>query len=75
MRRIYDTSAEVLGFRRLELFMGRDVLQLKLMLHTLGYFRPEREFDLKAKNAASCPLTGDQTGLMGGTRAPSGTNL
>jgi uncharacterized Ntn-hydrolase superfamily protein len=40
MRRIYDASNETLGFRRLELFAGRDVLQLKLMLHALGYYRP-----------------------------------
>ena len=40
LRRIYDTASETLGFRRLEQFMGRDVLQLKLMLHALGYFRP-----------------------------------
>jgi uncharacterized Ntn-hydrolase superfamily protein len=40
LRRIYDTAAETLGFRRLELFAGRDILQLKLMLHALGYYRP-----------------------------------
>jgi uncharacterized Ntn-hydrolase superfamily protein len=44
LRRIYDTASETLGFRRLEQFMGRDVLTLKLMLHALGYYRP----DLKA---------------------------
>jgi uncharacterized Ntn-hydrolase superfamily protein len=41
LRRIYDTASETLGFRRLEQFMGRDVLQLKMMLHALGYYRPE----------------------------------
>ena len=40
LRRIYDTASETLGFRKLEQFMGRDVLQLKLMLHALGYYRP-----------------------------------
>lgn len=40
MRRIYDAASETLGFRRVELFMGRDVLQLKLMLHALGFYRP-----------------------------------
>lgn len=43
LRRIYSTAAETLGFRRLEQFMGRDVLQLKLMLHALGYFRPNEK--------------------------------
>ena len=40
LRRIYDTAGEVLGFRRLEQFMGRDIIQLKMMLHALGHFRP-----------------------------------
>ncbi|MGE0862360.1 MAG: DUF1028 domain-containing protein [Vicinamibacterales bacterium] len=39
LRRIYDTAAERLGFRRLEQFAGRDVIELKLMLHALGYYR------------------------------------
>lgn len=43
LRRIYNTAAETLGFRRLEQFMGRDVLQLKLMLHALGYYRPNEK--------------------------------
>lgn len=41
MRRIYDTVSETLGFRTLEQPIGRDVLQLKMMLHALGYFRPD----------------------------------
>lgn len=40
LRRIYNTASETLGFRTMEQFAGRDVLQLKLMLHALGYFRP-----------------------------------
>lgn len=39
LRRIYDTAAERLGFRRLEQFAGRDVIELKLILHALGYYR------------------------------------
>ena len=39
LRRVYDAASETLGFRRLELFMGRDVLQLKLMLHALGFYK------------------------------------
>jgi len=49
LRRVYDTASETLGFRRLEQFAGRDVLALKLMLHALGYYRP---------NDADVPTTG-----------------
>lgn len=53
VRRIYHTAAETLGFRRLEQFMGRDVLQLKLMLHALGYYRPnEKEIALTGAGAS-----------------------
>lgn len=52
LRRIYDTASETLGFRRLEQFMGRDILQLKLMLHALDYYRPnEQELDLGGDQA------------------------
>jgi uncharacterized Ntn-hydrolase superfamily protein len=40
MRRIYDTISETLGFRTLEQFAGNDILQLKVMLHALGFFKP-----------------------------------
>ena len=43
MRRIYDNISETLGFRTLQQEIGRDVYQLKLMLHELGYFRPEAD--------------------------------
>ena len=39
LRRIYDTASETLGFRTLEQPIGRDVLQLKIMLHALGFYR------------------------------------
>ncbi len=41
VRRIYDTVSETLGFRELRQFSGADVVQLKLILHALGYFRPD----------------------------------
>ncbi len=41
VRRIYDTISETLGFRSLQQFAGRDVLQLKVMLHALGYYRAD----------------------------------
>jgi uncharacterized Ntn-hydrolase superfamily protein len=40
LRRIYDTASETLGFRILEQPVGRDIVQLKMMLHALGHFRP-----------------------------------
>jgi uncharacterized Ntn-hydrolase superfamily protein len=52
LRRIYDTISETLGFRTLQQFVGRDVLQLKVMLHALGYLQPEvAELDLDAPGA------------------------
>jgi uncharacterized Ntn-hydrolase superfamily protein len=52
LRRIYDTASETLGFRTLEQPIGRDVLQLKIMLHALGFYRPaEKEIDARAAQA------------------------
>jgi uncharacterized Ntn-hydrolase superfamily protein len=52
LRRMYDAMTETLGFRRLEQFAGRDILQLKLMLHALGHFRPnEKELALTGADA------------------------
>jgi uncharacterized Ntn-hydrolase superfamily protein len=53
LRRIYDTASEILGFRTLEQFLGRDVLQLKLMLHALGLYRAgEKEIDIRSPQAS-----------------------
>ncbi len=41
LRRIYDSISQTLGFRTLQQFSGRDVWQLKLMLHGLGFFRSD----------------------------------
>ena len=52
LRRIYNTASETLGFRTLEQFMGRDVLQLKMMLHALDFFGPNAPgFDIAAEDA------------------------
>ena len=40
LRRIYDTISQTLGYRTLSRFAGRDVLQLEILLHELGYYRP-----------------------------------
>ena len=41
MRRIYDAISETLGFRELRRFKGNDVVQLKVILHALGYLKTE----------------------------------
>jgi len=52
LRRIYDTASETLGFRTLEQFIGRDVLQLKIMLHALGFYHSgEKEIDVRSPQA------------------------
>ena len=52
LRRIYDTASETLGFRVLEQPIGRDVLQLKIMLHALGAYRAsDKEIDAGARQA------------------------
>ena len=52
LRRIYETASETLGFRTLEQPIGRDVLQLKILLHALGFFRPgDREVDVRGDDA------------------------
>ncbi len=41
LRRIYETVSNTLGYRTLEQFSGSDVWQLRVILHALGYYRPE----------------------------------
>jgi uncharacterized Ntn-hydrolase superfamily protein len=41
MRRIYNTISEKLGFRELLQPTGNDVLELKMMLHELGYLQAD----------------------------------
>jgi uncharacterized Ntn-hydrolase superfamily protein len=41
MKRIYYTTARRLGYRAFSRIEGPDVLELKRMLHALGYWRPE----------------------------------
>lgn len=42
LRRIYATISETLGFRELRQFAGNDVVQLKVLLHALGYYRADQ---------------------------------
>jgi uncharacterized Ntn-hydrolase superfamily protein len=41
LRRQYETVSSTLGYRDLQHPVGSDVAQLKIMLHALGYFRPD----------------------------------
>jgi uncharacterized Ntn-hydrolase superfamily protein len=41
MKRIYYTTARRLGYREFSRVEGPDVVELKRMLHALGYWRPE----------------------------------
>ncbi|MDX1495357.1 MAG: DUF1028 domain-containing protein, partial [Longimicrobiales bacterium] len=43
LRRIYDTVSGTLGYRPLSQPAGNDVYQVKLIMHALGYFRPDVE--------------------------------
>ncbi|MGH7477569.1 MAG: DUF1028 domain-containing protein [Longimicrobiales bacterium] len=41
LRRIYDTISGTLGYRTVQQYQGADIWQLRVMLHALGYHRPE----------------------------------
>ncbi|HXV64992.1 MAG TPA: DUF1028 domain-containing protein [Vicinamibacteria bacterium] len=43
LRRVYDTISQSLGFRVLQQFVGKDVLQLQIILHALGYVKTAPE--------------------------------
>ncbi|NIP78426.1 MAG: hypothetical protein GWM90_04175 [Gemmatimonadetes bacterium] len=43
LRRIYDTVSGTLGYRELSQPAGNDVFQVKLIMHALGYYRPDEE--------------------------------
>lgn len=51
LRRIYDTVSQTLGYRTLQRQVGADVWQLKVILHALGYFRPEEESLVRGPDA------------------------
>ena len=51
LRRIYDTISQTLGYRTMSRFAGRDVLQLEILLHELGYFRPDGSLETDRRSA------------------------
>jgi uncharacterized Ntn-hydrolase superfamily protein len=53
LRRIYNTISQTLGYRELQSFSGNDVWQLKVMLHALGFYRPEAVGSLERDSMAT----------------------
>jgi uncharacterized Ntn-hydrolase superfamily protein len=51
LRRIYDAISETLGFRTLQQFAGRDVLQLRILLGALGYVQNDESEKQKPQEA------------------------
>ena len=41
LRRQFESVSQTLGYRELQQFRGSDVWQLKLILHALGFYRPD----------------------------------
>ena len=55
MKRIYYTTGRRLGYRTFSKVEGQDVVELKRMLHTLGYWRPALAAFPAAPPAANSP--------------------
>ena len=71
LRRIFDTASETLGFRTLEQPIGRDVLQLKIMLHALGFYRAGDK-DIDARSPQANTYTQDAVEAVDKFRAAQG---
>jgi uncharacterized Ntn-hydrolase superfamily protein len=55
MKRIYYTTGRRLGYRTFSKIEGQDVVELKRMLHTLGYWRPSLATFPSAPPSANSP--------------------
>jgi len=51
MRRIYDAISQKVGYRTLQQFSGGDVVQLKVMLHALDFYKKGATLDTRAREA------------------------
>lgn len=52
MRRIYDAISQTLGYRTIQQFSGGDIVQLKIMLQALGFYRRDQAaVDTRARDA------------------------
>lgn len=70
LRRIYDTVSQTLGYRTLEQFTGRDVWQLRVMLHALHYL--ETGGDTLAPSPAAFRYTQELVQAVDAFRADEG---
>src|SRR5213593_934127 len=55
LKRIYYTTARRLGYRTFSTVEGQDVIELKRMLHALGYWRPSLSAFPEAPPSANTP--------------------
>jgi uncharacterized Ntn-hydrolase superfamily protein len=52
MRRIYDAISQKLGYRTLQQFSGGDIVQLKIMLHALDFYKKgEASIETRGRDA------------------------
>ena len=52
MRRIYDAISQTLGYRTIQQFAGGDIVQLKIMLQALGFYKKgQPPVDARGANA------------------------
>jgi uncharacterized Ntn-hydrolase superfamily protein len=52
LRRIYDAISQTLGYRTIQQFSGGDIVQLKVMLQALGFYRSgQPAFDSRGRDA------------------------
>lgn len=72
LRRIYDTVSQTLGYRTLKQPAGADVLQLKVMLHVLGYYHPERDTGAILEEDGAALYTAEAVGAVDRFRADQG---
>ncbi|HEY4304949.1 MAG TPA: DUF1028 domain-containing protein [Gemmatimonadaceae bacterium] len=51
MRRIYDAISQTLGYRTIQQFSGGDIVQLKIMLNALGFYKKDQAVDTRWRDA------------------------
>lgn len=72
LRRIYDTISQTLGYRTLQQPAGADVLQLKVMLHALGYYRPDADAAAVLEEERAALYTTEAVGAVDRFRTDQG---
>jgi uncharacterized Ntn-hydrolase superfamily protein len=68
LRRIYDAISQTLGYRKLEQFSGGDILQLKIMLQALGFYKAN-EAPITGRTADANVYTNDAIAAVDAFRA------